>query len=410
MVAATSLYAAMRLLPLISAAWTALAGASYCHRTMRQREHLHPSVYQLPPPSEAEVSEMATLPAAFDWCDQGMCTSSWNQHIPTYCGSCFAHGALSSANDRIKILNHKLGYRGPDVMLGRQSFLNCGPGHGLSHGCKGGEPADVYEFMHQYGLPDETCLHYNATDYTKYIDLFNGTCPPEGYCINCMKTPENLTAPHCFPVTKMVRYRAKEYARIAGEHAMMKELLNGPITCGIACSPQFINDYSAGVLHDTSNFTHINHDVEIVGWGEKDGVKFWRARNSWGTYWGENGFFRIVRGINNLAIESDCHYMVPDVSDEELVWDESPAYGGSIYGIRPFDISKAAKLPPVNDTSAIAWNHDKQHRHEIRLDLLNASVLVTPSTSGLLLLLVGTALVVGAWLRKRRRSVYRTLD
>ncbi|KDO19872.1 hypothetical protein SPRG_14903 [Saprolegnia parasitica CBS 223.65] len=388
---------------------------SYCQRTMRQRtmrqrEHLHPSVYTLPPPTDTEVLEMAALPKALDWCERGMCTSSWNQHIPQYCGSCFAHGALSSANDRIKILNHKLGFNGPDVMLGRQSFLNCAPGHGLSHGCKGGEPADVYEFMHQYGLPDETCLHYNATDYTKYIDLYNGTCPPDGYCLH-----EDARQPQCavlLPVTKMVRYRAKEYARIAGEHAMMHELLNGPITCGIACSPPFINDYTAGILHDTTNFTHIDHDVEIVGWGEDDaGVKFWRARNSWGTYWGENGFFRIVRGSNNLAIESDCHFMVPDVSDEALVWDESPAFGGSLYGIRPFNTTKAAKYH-VENTSAIAWNSDRQHRHEIRLDLLkqrlDATRLMTTSTR-LVAALGVLGLLAFLTLQGRRRRFYQRL-
>jgi hypothetical protein len=27
-------------------------------------------------------------------------------------------------------------------------------------------------------------------------------------------------------------------------------------------------------------------DVEIVGWGETDtGEKWWKIRNSWGTYW-----------------------------------------------------------------------------------------------------------------------------
>jgi hypothetical protein len=29
------------------------------------------------------------------------------------------------------------------------------------------------------------------------------------------------------------------------------------------------------------------------------------VRNSWGTYWGEDGFFRIVRGVDNCAIEED---------------------------------------------------------------------------------------------------------
>lgn len=89
--------------------------------------------------------------------------------------------------------------------------------------------------------------------------------------------------PVCFPVKSVVRYRAKEYGHVTGEHAMMKELLKGPITCGIACSDGFTFDYSAGIYEDKTNFTEIDHDVEIVGWGEEDGVKYWHVRNSWGT-------------------------------------------------------------------------------------------------------------------------------
>lgn len=153
-----------------------------CARTWKNREHLHPSVHKLPELSLDQALELSSFPKKLDWCDRGFCTASWNQHIPQYCGSCFAHGALSAAQDRIKIMHKKNGYEGPDVMLGRQTFLNCGPAHGLSAGCGGGEPSDVFEFMHHYGLPDETCLPYNATDNSKYTAT-NGTCPPEGYCM-----------------------------------------------------------------------------------------------------------------------------------------------------------------------------------------------------------------------------------
>jgi len=35
------------------------------------------------------------------------------------------------------------------------------------------------------------------------------------------------------------------------------------------------------------------------------------VRNSWGTHWGENGTFRVCRGTNNIAIESDCAWATP---------------------------------------------------------------------------------------------------
>jgi len=72
------------------------------------------------------------MPRAFDWCKNIGCTPSWNQHIPRYCGACWLHGALSTANDRIHVLHQAQKAQGvsnvftdgPMVMLARQEVMN----------------------------------------------------------------------------------------------------------------------------------------------------------------------------------------------------------------------------------------------------------------------------------------------
>ncbi len=55
----------------------------------------------------------------------------------------------------------------------------------------------------------------------------------------------------------------------------------------------------------------IYHYVEVVGFGIENDIPFWEIKNSWSTAWGNQGFFKIIRGINNMNIESDCAWAVP---------------------------------------------------------------------------------------------------
>ena len=92
---------------------------------------------------------------------------------------------------------------------------------------------------------------------------------------------------------------------------MMNEIYNrGPIACGMAVTQEFKN-YTGGIFEDKSGALKITHDISIVGWGVENGTKYWLGRNSWGSYWGIDGFFKIIRGQNNLAIETDCSFATP---------------------------------------------------------------------------------------------------
>merc|ERR1711941_16008 len=83
--------------------------------------------------------------------------------------------------------------------------------------------------------------------------------------------------------------------------------------------------YKGGIYSEPDQ-GEANHVITVTGWGKTDeGQKFWIVRNSWGTYWGENGYFRLARGINNIAIESGlCSWATPKDSWSDLSFPLQP--------------------------------------------------------------------------------------
>lgn len=251
-------------------------------------------------------------------------------------------------SDRLKI---EKGGLSPDVMLSRQSFLNCAPPKNFSGGCNGGDVIDVLRYMREYGLPDETCLTYTATDSTKWgPDV--PACPPSGFCTNCMPVDGADT---CWAVKTPIVYKTASYGKVgrkgasaaANVRAMQAEILQrGPIVCSIATPDDFTYGYRGGVYVDPANYTRddVDHDVELVGWGVEDGTAengntatpYWIVRNSWGSFWGENGFIRVPRGSNALYIEDgDCWGATLDWSMERDV--RSGKLVGTMWGVVPAD-------------------------------------------------------------------------
>ena len=65
--------------------------------------------------------------------------------------------------------------------------------------------------------------------------------------------------------------------------------------------------YESGIYHHVYGDSIGGHAVEIVGYGEENKIPYWIIKNSWGREWGENGYFKIVRSINECNIEEFCY-------------------------------------------------------------------------------------------------------
>jgi len=103
---------------------------------------------------------------------------------------------------------------------------------------------------------------------------------------------------------------------------MMQEIFQrGPISAGIA-DPALLKTYKAedGVYCDETDDHTVTHVVSIVGYGVLDGTNYWLVRNSWGHEYGDQGFFKVCRGVNNIDIESNASWATPKDTWTEPVY------------------------------------------------------------------------------------------
>lgn len=80
----------------------------------------------------------------------------------------------------------------------------------------------------------------------------------------------------------------------------------GPISIGL--NADMLQSYSSGIFDDDSCSISLDHGVLVVGYGTEDGTDYWIVKNSWGSDWGEEGYFRIVRDKDMCGIALDCSY------------------------------------------------------------------------------------------------------
>ena len=221
-----------------------------------------------------------------------------NQLIPSPCGSCWAHASAGALTDRFILATAA---QVPFVQLSPQVLLDCAdPAAGS---CNGGNDVLAYKFIFENGITDVTCSPYMGVDYNYWS---------EKPCASAMCRTCDIYG-HCEFING-TKYFVSEYGSVTGEEDMMAEIYaRGPIACSLyAHSPAFMG-YTGGIIQDNTKYNGTTHVVAITGWGVSDGgVKYWVGRNSFGTPWGEEGWFYLQRGINCLNIEQhECSWAVP---------------------------------------------------------------------------------------------------
>ena len=233
---------------------------------------------------------------------------SWNknQHIPQYCGSCWAQGTTSAIADRFNILNKGTDKENTPVGLNAQVIVNCQAGGS----CNGGNPGVVYEYAHMKGIPHSSCEQYTATNLA-------GSCTDIDMCRDCTWPPleaGDTSLSGCTAVEHDLYY-VGDYYSLKGASKMKTELAaHGPISCGIHATENFETNYDGGIYSEKTTGS-INHEISVVGYGvSDDGIEYWIGRNSWGTYWGDYGFFYMQMYKDNLDIEDDCVAGIPTYS------------------------------------------------------------------------------------------------
>jgi len=218
-----------------------------------------------------------------------------NQHIPTYCGSCWAQAAASVLADRLNIQRIKQNRVFPKFNLSVQAIINCKEGGS----CFGGDSTMLFQKAQSWKVPVETCQTYQAVNPSGY------ECPIKNLCSNASKDKTYM-------FQKYTGVKVSEWGRVRGTVAIKAALLDGPVVCDFQVTDDFL-DYKKkpnelNIWEKQIDFIVINHAVSVVGWGKRDQDEYWIVRNSWGREWGYDGFFYIKAGDNLLGIESECSW------------------------------------------------------------------------------------------------------
>ena len=204
------------------------------------------------------------VPAALDWRNHE--GSSWVTPVRNQgaCGSCWAFSAVAQVESWKMVFESDPALM-PDLS---EQYILTESGAGS---CGGGSYEKALTFMQDQGVPPEAFLPYYAVD--------EWPCP-------------ELTEEWASQIVQIPDWGYVTLGEAPVE-TIKQALLRHPVSAGFTVYSDF-DFYQSGIYRHVFGEEEGGHAILIVGWSDADSC--WICKNSWGPYWGENGFFRIKWG------------------------------------------------------------------------------------------------------------------
>ncbi|CAB3398857.1 unnamed protein product [Caenorhabditis bovis] len=273
-----------------------------------------PAIDRLNEKSHPEIDD-ATIPASFDSRAQWpSCSSIDTIRDQSSCGSCWAVAGAEAISDRICIATNGK----TQVSISADDILSC-CGLMCGNGCKGGYPIQAWKHWVSKGYvtggnytaktgckpyPYPPCEHHNNATHYK-------PCPDDLYPTN--KCEKKCQAGYPLTYQQDLHFGQSAYAVSKKATEIQKEIMtNGPVEVAFTVYADF-EAYTGGVYTHTAGANLGGHAVKMIGWGVDNGTPYWLCANSWNRDWGENGYFRILRGVNECGIEGGVVGGIPKV-------------------------------------------------------------------------------------------------
>ncbi|CAL6094606.1 Cathepsin_B [Hexamita inflata] len=164
------------------------------------------------------------------------------------------------------------------IAYSEQHMLSC-----ANSQCYGIGMVSSQNFLKDIGVPTQKCVSFKS-DINKNIKC----------------------ATACDDGSKLKLIKASSFEDVCSDElSIMIALTKGTVQTTIDLYTDFFY-YIEGIYKYVGGTFQNTEKVTFVGYGEENGTNFWVVRNAWGSVWGENGYFRIVRGINECQIENQC--------------------------------------------------------------------------------------------------------